>query len=284
MNEKLYEIYEGTEPYLFISYSHQDNNQVIPIVRELQKLGYRVWYDTGIGAGSRWPDVIAEHLMNSNCVIAFISKNSIDSDNCQEEIYFAMEEHKPLIAVHLEKTKLSPGLRMRLSSRHALFRYDFASNMDFVTKLDSEKILSPSKIITHHTPETPKLLSNSVQVAASPSTPVIIHNTYAQKNSTAAEAFLSDYVNRYHTSPDNLFLSAVDLAVDQTNFTVRSIRYGLQIDERTALRLIQQMQEMRLVNRLDSDTYHININHVDWDNYKSHIRKTLITKQSRWLF
>ena len=40
--------YEGTEPYIFISYAHKNTDQVIPIISVLQNRGFRVWYDAGI--------------------------------------------------------------------------------------------------------------------------------------------------------------------------------------------------------------------------------------------
>lgn len=41
-------LYEGGEPYIFISYSHKAMGKVIPIVERLYKDGYRLWYDEGI--------------------------------------------------------------------------------------------------------------------------------------------------------------------------------------------------------------------------------------------
>ena len=51
--------YNGNEPYIFISYAHKDSDKVLPIIRELQSRGYRVWYDAGIeavtlGLSERW--------------------------------------------------------------------------------------------------------------------------------------------------------------------------------------------------------------------------------------
>jgi hypothetical protein len=110
-------------------------------------MGYRLWYDTGIAVGSRWPDTIAEHLMESDCVIAFISSNAVASDYCQEELFFAMEEHIPIVAVHLEETQLPPGLRMRLSARQAIFRYQFSDDNSFLQKLNKEKVVQCCKAI-----------------------------------------------------------------------------------------------------------------------------------------
>lgn len=293
MNEDIYEIYEGQEPYLFISYSHQDTDRVIPIVRGLQELGYRLWYDTGIGAGTRWPDVIAEHLMNSNCVIAFISENAMGSDYCQEEIYFAMEEHKPLVAVHLEKTKLSPGLRMRLSARHAMFRYEFTKDKEFLAKLSAEQVLKSSKKTAQPVPVSSEIPKNR-QLTPPPKNQSVNHNPVIRnsappKSNFAAKAFVDDYINRYHRLPDKLFMDAVDMACFLGNFTERNLHYGLSMGEQIVRVTIQQMLELRLATKLDESTYRININHIDWATYKAEINNRATQKQpgtskNNWLY
>ena len=45
-------IYNGDDPYIFISYSHRDTELVWPILLQMQRDGYRFWYDDGIEAGS----------------------------------------------------------------------------------------------------------------------------------------------------------------------------------------------------------------------------------------
>ena len=54
--------YEGNEPYVFISYSHQDIERVMPILRRLNAEGFRIWYDDGIDPGTEWPESIAAQL------------------------------------------------------------------------------------------------------------------------------------------------------------------------------------------------------------------------------
>jgi hypothetical protein len=56
--------YEGSEPYIFISYSHKNKDVVLPVIEALQNSGYNVWFDIGIEAGSEWPEYIATHLRN----------------------------------------------------------------------------------------------------------------------------------------------------------------------------------------------------------------------------
>ena len=44
--------YEGTENYIFVSYTHKDSEAVFSVIERLHKRGYRIWYDDGIAPGS----------------------------------------------------------------------------------------------------------------------------------------------------------------------------------------------------------------------------------------
>ncbi|MBQ8696851.1 MAG: toll/interleukin-1 receptor domain-containing protein, partial [Clostridia bacterium] len=86
--------YEGTKPYIFVSYSHKDKAEVIPYINALEKAGFRIWFDGGIEAGSEWPEFIANPRANRNCVVSFISKNFDQSKTCQRELTFAQNLNK----------------------------------------------------------------------------------------------------------------------------------------------------------------------------------------------
>ena len=61
--------YEGSEPYIFISYAHADREDVFAVLSELYARGYRIWFDEGITPGSEWPENIAQHLSAASLVI-----------------------------------------------------------------------------------------------------------------------------------------------------------------------------------------------------------------------
>ena len=108
--------YEGTLPYLFVSYAHKDDAAVLEIIRTLQSRGFRVWYDEGIEAGSEWPESIASHLERAQLVLAFLSPAYLRSDNCRKEMHYALTKKKPVINVYLEQTELSPGMEMQIGN------------------------------------------------------------------------------------------------------------------------------------------------------------------------
>ena len=93
--------YEGTDPYIFVSYSHQDHKKVVSLLEALNRAGYRVWYDVGIRPGTRWTDSVAEHIAGCAVFIPLHSHASIYSDLCRDEIHFARHEKRVIIPVYL---------------------------------------------------------------------------------------------------------------------------------------------------------------------------------------
>jgi len=63
---------------IFISYAREDIERVRPIVKELEKLGWSVFWDTKIQPGDNWPIEITEALKSSRCVLVFWSFASVD--------------------------------------------------------------------------------------------------------------------------------------------------------------------------------------------------------------
>ena len=137
--------YEGNEKYIFLSYCHKDRAEVFPVIEQLAKDGYRVWYDEGIDPGSEWPEIIAKHLNGSAICLAFITTNSINSHNCRREINFALLKKKYFISIILEPVELPLGMEMQLSSSQSIFKYTLSSNNEFFSKLYAAKELESCK-------------------------------------------------------------------------------------------------------------------------------------------
>lgn len=134
-------VYEGNGSYIFVSYSHRDAQKVIPIIDSLIDDGYRVWYDSGIEAGTEWPEYIEEHLINSEVVVAFMTPSAVESRNCRNEINFALELQKDILVVYLEDTTLLKGMRLQLNSTQSLFRKNHNSEETFIRELLDAQIL-----------------------------------------------------------------------------------------------------------------------------------------------
>ena len=130
-------------PYAFISYSHRDSDRVMPVLDRLKRRDVAVWYDQGIEVGSEWPEFIAQALVGAQCVIAFITPNSVASQNCRREINFAISKGIDVVAAYLEPTDLSPGMELQLNTLQALYRENYPDEDAFVDALMAARVLEP---------------------------------------------------------------------------------------------------------------------------------------------
>jgi len=129
-----FEAYKGSDPYIFVSYSHRDLDSVYAVIANLKNQGYRIWYDEGIDPGNEWPDEVAQALAKCGQFLVFISPNSVDSPNVRNEINFAINRAKPFVAVHLVESVLPPGLELRMGDIQAIMKFRM-DDEDFFRKL-----------------------------------------------------------------------------------------------------------------------------------------------------
>lgn len=139
-------MFNKNKPYIFISYAHLDSDIVLPIIDSLCSKGFNVWYDSGIEAGSEWPEYIAEKLLGCEVFIAFLSENAVFSSNCKQEIRYAISKNKKFLRVHLAEIQLTPGMEMQLEPLQALFKYKYKNNSDFINALANAEILEDCRI------------------------------------------------------------------------------------------------------------------------------------------
>ena len=122
--KKEFPAYQGDQPYVFVSYAHTDARAVYPELQRLHTLGINVWYDEGISPGAIWRDELARRIENCSVFLLFLSSNACKSDNCLKELNLALNSNRALLAVYLEAAELPPGLRLSLSDRQAILKYD----------------------------------------------------------------------------------------------------------------------------------------------------------------
>lgn len=128
--------YEGIKPYLFVSYSHKDGALVYPIIQGMQQHGVRVWYDDGIRAGSEFPQYIEDTLVQAACILQFVTRNTVESFFCRNEIGLALDTHQnQTFIVYLEETELKYGLRLQLRNIQALRWEKYHETQEFLNAL-----------------------------------------------------------------------------------------------------------------------------------------------------
>ncbi len=132
--DKPFPAYQGTDPYVFVCYAHDDNDVVYPEITWLRDQGINIWYDEGIEVGTEWREELANAITESSLFLYFVTPESAQSQNCRKEVNFAIDQDIPIIAVHLEKTDLSGGLNLSLSDRQAILKHE-VSDQEYRKKL-----------------------------------------------------------------------------------------------------------------------------------------------------
>ena len=101
--------YEGNHPYAFLSYKHGDaEKERLAVMSLLKENGIRYWYDDAIHVGTNWAEKLDCQLTRSENVlfIALISENYLGSYQCLKELRKALDLHKKIILVSLDKTPI----------------------------------------------------------------------------------------------------------------------------------------------------------------------------------
>ncbi len=136
--------YQGDEPFIFVSYAHNDKAQVYPILRRLYREGYRIWYDEGIPAASDFLEHIATKVEKCTFFMVFVSPVAFESSWVKDEVKFGLECNKKFIEIHLQETKLENWYRMRLGHFQRILKYEM-NDAQFNAKLHSTPELQVCK-------------------------------------------------------------------------------------------------------------------------------------------
>lgn len=153
-----FKAYQGSEPYIFISYCHRDKAEVYPLIDRLNIEGYRVWFDEGIQAGDKWLEVVAQNLADAALVVSAVSVGASESHNCINELNFAVSKKKPLVPVVLEDFSMTIALQLLLASTNFIKKFEFSSEDAFYSAFLSSPTLKSCRIATA-VPPTPAQLN-----------------------------------------------------------------------------------------------------------------------------
>lgn len=132
--ERPFPAYKGDEPYIFVSYAHDDAAEVYPEITGLKDQGFNVWYDEGINPGASWRDELALALTGCSAFLFYVTPRSVASGNCQREVNFCLSRERKILCVYLEEAQLPIGLELSLSDTQAIMRTDH-NNDDYRAKL-----------------------------------------------------------------------------------------------------------------------------------------------------
>jgi len=107
---------------LFLSYAHDDEDRVRELVEAIAPF-HRLWIDRqSIAPGRDWREEIKRGIRHSQAFLFVASRSSCWSDECYEEIDYALRCHKKIIPLILEECQLRPEL--------AKLQWIFLENME----------------------------------------------------------------------------------------------------------------------------------------------------------
>ena len=119
-------------PTAFFSYSRNDSEFVLRLAGDLKAAGANVWLDQlDIQPGQRWARAVQDALNNSPRLLVVLSPSSVASTNVDDEVNFALEEHKTVIPVFYQDCKVPFQLR---PFQYVDFRTDYAGGLKVMLK------------------------------------------------------------------------------------------------------------------------------------------------------
>jgi TolB-like protein len=147
--------YTGDEPYVFVSYSHEDADDVFPTLVWLREQGVNLWYDEGISPGSEWREELGRAIRESSGLLFFASTSSIESRHCRREVNDAIDQCLSCLTVYLEDVTLPDGLRLSLSGLQAILRDQLAP------EVFRDRLLGGVSGLVSKSPPKPALSANA---------------------------------------------------------------------------------------------------------------------------
>ena len=96
---------------VFVSYSSQDRERVRDLVGEIESIGYSVWWDREIGAGTAFDREIEKAIEEASCIVVVWSKNSVESEWVRIEAHEGLTKGN-LVPVAIEAVKPPLAFRM----------------------------------------------------------------------------------------------------------------------------------------------------------------------------
>ena len=115
--------YNGKNPYLFVSYSHADNDMVNDVMNKLDEQKYRLWYDAALEVGNDFREELVEKIQNCGAVVFFISAHSFSSKYYAMEIINAFKYDKKIYPIFLEEATIPDQLQLILGNLHHVRYY-----------------------------------------------------------------------------------------------------------------------------------------------------------------
>ena len=114
-------------PFLFVSYSRKDIEEVQKIMEILRRNHFRFWYDMGLKSGAEWAEALGEKIEQCSQFMVIVTENSMQSKYVRKEINMAvdMKNDGQILVLYMRNLILPNGLKLLLGDLQAVFRYEY---------------------------------------------------------------------------------------------------------------------------------------------------------------
>lgn len=125
--------------HVFVSYSRQDSDFVIKLVRDIQKSRIDVWLDQlRIPTGEPWDQAVEDALYDASHFLLVMSSSSVESPNVRDELAVALDEDMTIIPIMIEPCR--PPLRVRRRQYIKFHSTEYENALDQLTDTLRETI------------------------------------------------------------------------------------------------------------------------------------------------
>ncbi|GEM_PF-6106179 len=123
---------------VFISYSSEDRERVLPIVERLEAAGLRVWLDRiRLKGGHEWDREIVRGIRTCKVFVPVCSRASMESYYVKQEVRVAGNYKRPVLPLHLGMVSYAEELELHLAGHHYIQIPDSPPEQWLPTLLDA---------------------------------------------------------------------------------------------------------------------------------------------------
>ena len=153
--------------YIYISSSSADSKKIRPVIKKLEKNGFKVVLSTG--AECKEGKKMSVLIKKCDLFLAFISSNYVKDEDCLDQLHYArnktVEEDRLLI--YIDEVDLPDNLEMRYGRFQAIYMCKYKKIGDFFQKLYSTEKLKKMVSLQKNPVEEPASIKKKRAIVTS---------------------------------------------------------------------------------------------------------------------